>query len=92
MLKYLMALTRRNSTYGPRIVLRSFKGSSSLTLGMSGLSWSMTASRAVCMAVAAVSGVSGVVVVHDLRSSSMREVTRAHSALFDLFLRRASVV
>lgn len=52
----------------------------------------MTASKAVCMAVAAVSGVNGVVVVQDFRSSNIRLVTRAHSVELALFFRRASVV
>lgn len=74
------------------MVLKSFNGCPILMLGMSGLSCSMTASRAVCMAVAAVSGVSGVVVVQDFRSSSMRDVTLAHRLALPLLLRRASVV
>lgn len=92
MLKYLIALIFRNSTYGARAVLSSFNGAESFRLGMSGLSRSTTVSKAVCMAVAVVSGVNGVVVVQDLRSSSMRLDRRAQMLAFDLFLRRASVV
>jgi hypothetical protein len=67
-------------------------GCSSLTLGMSGFNCSAVASKAVCIAVAAVSGVNGVVVVQDLRSSNIREVSRAHRLEFNLLFRRASVV
>lgn len=59
---------------------------------MSGLSCSMTVSSAVCMAVAVVSGVNGVVVVQDLRSSSIRLLRRTQMFELALFFFNASVV